>query len=178
MKISNLLIALFAILFSIATSAQSDVDETKIEKLVQTMADGWTAGDGEKFASVFAAHHDYIVWNGYYFKNMSKERNAEAHQGLFNSKYKDTELHTTIDKVKFIKEDLALIHVLSAVVAKGEGRPVDPEVLWTSLLEMKNGEWKIISFHNLDLEVFQDEQTHANAPIPAEKMYSSWYQQQ
>ncbi len=167
------LIALLA--FSQPLFSQNTADEQAINKLVQTMAEGWTQGSGAKFASVFADEHDYVVWNGLYMKGINPQANAAAHQGIFESVYKDTEHYATVDKVKFIREDIALIHVLAAVSKKGEGRPADPQVLWSGLLEKTNGQWKIIAFHNLDLEIFQDEQMREQSPVPPQAMYASWY---
>ncbi|GJM34910.1 MAG: hypothetical protein DHS20C18_39110 [Saprospiraceae bacterium] len=155
--------------------AQKTQDEKAIQQVVETMITSWGEGNGEKFASIFADEHDFIVWTGYYIKNSNPTVNARAHQGIFNTIYKDTDLYSTIDKIKFIREDIALIHVLGAVSKKGEGRPTDPEVLWTGILEKKDNTWKIISFHNLDLEVFKDENIKNNAPMPPEVMYASWY---
>lgn len=170
------LIPFFLLLFTSATiSAQNQADEQAIRKIVQNLADGWTHGNGAEFAGSFADTHDFIVWNGYYMKNLNPQVNASSHQGLFDTRYKDTRMYSTIDKIKFVREDVALIHVLAAVVNKTESRPKDPEVLWTGILEKNNGQWKIISFHNLDLEIFQDEQMRASAPMPAEVMYASWY---
>lgn len=166
------IVSLFQPIFS-----QSDQDRDAIEQLLKTMADSWTAGDGQKFASVFADQHDFIVWNGFYFKNTSREMNAKNHQGIFNSIYLNTQHFNKLDKIKFIREDLALIHVLAAVVKQGEERPKDPHVLWSGLLEKTKGDWKIIAFHNLDLEVFENEQMRNNAPMPPEVMYASWYEQ-
>lgn len=173
MKILIQLIALFVCTNTLF--AQSGPDEAAIRSLVKTMADGWTDGNSQKFASVFADEHDYIVWNGIYMKGMNTQSNAAAHQGLFESVYKDTDHHATVDKIRFIREDLALIHVLAAIVPKGENRPTDPQVLWSGLLEKKDGGWKIISFHNLDLEIFENEQMRRSAPMPPEVMYASWY---
>jgi hypothetical protein len=53
--------------------AQNREDEKAIEKIVGSMEEGWVQKDGEKFASVFADTHDYIVWNGYYFRNPQRQ---------------------------------------------------------------------------------------------------------
>ena len=166
--------SLFFLSFSIF--AQNTQDEQAIRDLVKTMADGWTAGSGEQFASVFADQHDFIVWTGYYMKNSDTKMNARAHQGIFDTMYKDTEHFATIDKIKFIRKDVALIHVLAAVAKKGEGRPANPDVLWTGLLTKDSGKWKIVSFHNLDLEVFENENILKSAPAPPTVMYASWYE--
>lgn len=167
------LIALLAVAQPICS--QNAEDEQAIRKLVQTMADGWTKGSGEQFASAFADEHDYVVWNGLYMKGINPQANAAAHQGIFESVYKDTEHYATVDKIKFIREDIALIHVLAAVAKKGEGRPADPQVLWSGLLEKTSGQWKIIAFHNLDLEIFQNEGLRQSSPMPPQVMYASWY---
>lgn len=166
---------LIILCFTLPIAAQPDLDEQAIHGLMQTMADAWTDADGQRFASVFADQHDYIVWSGYYLKNIDRTANGNAHQGLFNSVYRNTRLHVAIDKIKFIREDIALVHVLGAVTPKDAPRPDDPQVLWTSLLEKADGAWRIISFHNLDLEVFQDEQVKAAAPVPPQVMYAGWY---
>ena len=163
---------------TLTLTAQTAADEAAIQQLVTKMADSWTAGDGEGFASIFSDNHDFIVWNGYYFKGADRKMNAQSHQRLFDSVYKDTEHFNTIDKIRFVREDLALIHVFAAVVDKGEGRPKDPQVLWSALVEKQDGKWSIISFHNLDLEVFQNEEMRKAMPMPAEVMYASWYNKQ
>ncbi len=158
-----------------ATFAQTTNDTQAIQQVVKTMSQSWSSADGAGFASVFADQHDYIVWNGFYFREINPEMNAASHNGIFNSIYKDTDAHFTLDKVKFIREDLALIHVLGAISKKTEGRPQDPQVLFTAIVEKMEGAWKIISFHNLDLKVFTDEMIRKNAPMPPQVMYASWY---
>lgn len=167
--------SLLAVLFSIPLISQSADDEKAIRQVMQTISEGWTNGSGEQYASVFADDHDFIVWTGYYLKNINRQKNAASHQAIFDTFYKGTQMHYVIDKIKFIREDVALVHVLGALSLKTESRPKDPQVLWTSLLEKTNGSWKIISFHNLDLEVFKDEGIKNGAPMPAEVMYASWY---
>lgn len=158
-------------------SAQPLTDEAAIGQLVQDMAASWTAGDGPAFARHFAEEHDYIVWNGYYMPGMNPRANGAAHQQLFDTAYRNTQMFFTLDKVKFIRPELALIHVLGAMSKQGEPRPEHPAVLWTALLERQAGGWKIISFHNSDLEMFRDEATRQRAPLPAEQMYASWYRE-
>lgn len=156
--------------------SQSTEDEKAIHQLVQTMTEGWTNGDGEQFASVFADQHDFIVWTGYYLRNIGPNENAAAHQEIFDTFYKDTRLYYVVDKIRFIREDIALIHVFGAVSPKSESRPKDPRVLWTGTMEKADGRWKILSFHNLDLEVYQDDGIKAGAPMSPEIMYASWYE--
>ncbi len=171
----SLFLSFSLLVFSFTLFAQTPEDKQAIQNLVKTMAEGWTAGSGEQIASVFAAEHDFVVWNGYYMKNMSPKLTTKSFDGILSSIYKDTQHFATIDKIKFIRKDVALIHVFAAIAKKGEGRPADPEVLWTGLLTKENGSWKIVSFHNLDLEVFENEETRKRAPMPTSVMYAGWY---
>jgi uncharacterized protein (TIGR02246 family) len=161
--------------FTTSIFAQNQKDEKEIRNLIANMQKGWNTGSGETFASSFTEPHDLIVWTGYYIKNNTIQKNAEAHQRIFNTMYKDTQLFYTIDKIKFLSEDIALVHVLGAVDSIGNPRPNDPEVLISIVAQKENGVWKIVSFHNLDLEVFQNEDIKKGAPMTPSVMYASWY---
>jgi uncharacterized protein (TIGR02246 family) len=168
----------FASLFATAfLFAQTAEDEAGIRANVATMARGWCQADGQLFASVFAPVSDYIVWNGYYMPGASREGIARAHDGLFRGVYANTDLYLVVDKVTFPAPGVGLVHVYGAVVGDGEARPADPAVLMT-ILFAKNGEgWQAVSFHNLDLEVYQNEEIRERAPMPAGVMYKGWYDQ-
>ncbi|MEZ4778446.1 MAG: SgcJ/EcaC family oxidoreductase [Flavobacteriaceae bacterium] len=156
-------------------SAQSKKDEQDIKNTIQLLQKGWNAGSGKIFASAFSEPHDFIVWNGYYMKNNTVENNEKSHNFIYQKFYKDTQLFYTIDKIKYLSNDIALVHMLGAVVSNTEQKPTDPQVLISMVIQKDNGNWRIVSFHNLDLEVFQNEETKKNAPLPVQVMYSSWY---
>ena len=169
-------ILFFSILMcSASLLAQTAHDEQLIRNTVKTLQTGWNASSGETFASSFTDSHDFIVWNGYYFKGQDIKTNAMGHDQIFSTMYKGTQLYYTVDKIRFIKEDIALVHVFGAVVKITESRPKDPQVLISMVMEKKNGDWKISSFHNLDLEVFQNEGMLKGSPVPPSVMYASWY---
>lgn len=174
MKSLIISLSLFFCTFSLV--AQNAQDEQAIRDLVSGMAEAWTDGNGEEWAKYFADEHDLVVWNGIYFKKTNPALNARSHQQLFENQYKDTKHYSVVDKISFIREDVALIHVLAAIVQKGAERPADPQVLWTGLLTKDSGDWKIVSFHNLDLEVLENEQMKKASPIPPQAMFSSWYE--
>lgn len=168
----------FFFLLTVSASAQNATDEGAIQQIVEDMATAWTAGSGEGFARHFANDHDYVVWNGLYMAGASRSENAESHQRIFDTQYKNTEHHATLDKIRFIREDIALIHVYSAIVSAGEGRPENPQVLWSALLEKQSGDWKIIAFHNVDLKIFKDEELRKAIPAPPQALYTNWYKKQ
>ncbi len=85
------------------------------------------------------------------------------------------DIRLKVDKIKFIRPDIALMHVIGVMYGKGTEVPKDPGVLMSLLLEEKEGKWQIISFHNLDLETFQNKEIENGSPIPLNVMYASWY---
>lgn len=160
------------LVMSASIAQNNSADEKAVRNIVSTLETGWNNKSGETFSSVFADVHDYIVVNGFYFPGFTRQRNAAQHQILFDGMYKDHTIILKVDKISFIRPDLAMVHILGAGYEKGTTAPADPEIIMTVLAEKKNDVWKIISFHNHNLESFKDK---ARSPVPLEVMYASWY---
>ena len=152
--------------------SQETKDEQAIRSIASTMQTGWNTKNSQTFSSVFADKHDYIVVNGLYFPNWSKQGNAAAHQGLFDGLYKNEDLILKVDKIKFLNPDLAQVTAFGLRYKKNEPIPEDLNAIMTILVEKKNNEWKIISFHNHGLD-----ESVKHGPMPMKVMYASWYQQ-
>jgi uncharacterized protein (TIGR02246 family) len=175
-RMKKLMLIASITIFSLAAAAQTgNKDEESIRDVVKTMETGWAEKSGEKFASVFAPVHDFVVWNGYYFPNQNRQANAAGHNFLFRGPYKTMDVRLKVDKIKFIRNDIALVHTLGGLYEKGKPAPENPGVLMSMLMEKKDGIWQILSFHNLDLESFQDKEIAAGSPMPASIMYANWY---
>lgn len=150
-------------------------DEQAIRSIVSTMQKGWNDRDGKMFAAGFANVHNYIVVNGMYLSSISPEVNANAHQGIFNSIYKTTDLELRIDKVSFVNPGLAIVYVLGATYEQGSSIPENPGAIISMVFEKKNDEWKIISFHNCPIQVSFKPGDEARLPMPPKVMYAGWY---
>ncbi|MGZ8561875.1 MAG: SgcJ/EcaC family oxidoreductase [Flavisolibacter sp.] len=155
-----------------ALAQTENKDEQAIRSIATTMETGWNTKSGQAFSSAFAEKHDYIVVNGLYFPNWSKQGNAAAHQNLFDGIYKNENLKMKVDKIQFLRSDLAQVTAFALLYPKNAPIPEDLTAIMTILVEKKDSEWKIISFHNhgLDSSVKQ-------GPMPMKVMYASWYQQ-
>ncbi len=169
------MLIMFTAIASTAIGQNTNADEQAIRNLITTMETGWVQKNGETFSSVFADTHDYIVWNGYYFPGMSRKANAAAHQHLFDGPYKTFDVKFKIDKIRFIRTDLALVHVYGGGYEKGKSVPENPNILASMLMEKKDGGWKVIAFHNLDLEAFENKTIGERSPMPLNVMYAGWY---
>lgn len=149
-------------------------DDKAIHHIVATMESGWNTKSGAQFATHFAPNHDYIVWSGVYLPNISTEVNAMAHQGIFNAIYKNIDLELRIDKIRYVRDDIAIAHVLGATYDHGAIIPALPAIIITMVLEKKNNAWEIVSFHNCDIETgFSPADPNSTLP-PPQVMFASW----
>lgn len=174
---SLLFTMLFLCSLMTATFSQSNSkDQEAIKKIVMSIEQGWNAKSGTQLASGFDDVHDYIVWNGLYFPNMTREDNARVHQGLFDGIYKTTSVRMVVDKINFVRDDLAMVNALGATYDETTPAPENPKVLITMLFEKKDNDWKIIAFHNSDIEISFEPGQQGNSPVPPQAMFKSWYQ--
>lgn len=175
MKKVCMLSVLFIAIIATASAQINPRDEAVIHGIVRTMEEGWNAKSGKTFATHFAPTHDYIVWNGVFLKDLTREGNAMSHQGIFDSFYKTTDVRLIVSKMSPIREDLVLVHALGATYEHNTPIPENPKVIITMLMEKKNNEWSIISFHNSDIEISFDPGVPNGSPVPPQVMYQNWY---
>ena len=169
-----LLSGIFSFIMLCSINGQNDQDKRDIMNIVQSMSKAWTDGDGTAWAEVFTDDHDYVTWFGLYMPGINRKINAFSHQQIFDSVYEDTQHFAVVDKIRFIDQDVALVHVLAAVNRKGEARPQQPAVLITLVMQNGGGNWKIVSLHNVDLEILENEQLSRGTPVPLSEMFGSW----
>ncbi len=164
----------FIIINSICMLQAQDnkAEEQAITNVLNTIQTGWNEKNGEKLASSFATEHDYIVVNGLYLKGWTREQNAKGHQRLFDGVMRNTNIRLKVDKISFYRNDLAHVTAIGAGHATGEAVPKDPTVIMTFIVEKKKEGWKIISFHNHELNM---EAIKKGSPAPLEAVYASWY---
>ncbi len=175
----------FAFLLSVMLSntaiaqAEMSPDETAIHKVLQGVQDAWAAKDAEQYASYFTDDHDFIVWFGLYFPNSNQVENAGNHHGIFSSVYKNWDIELRVDKMRFIRPDLVLVHALAAGRDKGLEVPASPSHIQSILMEKMEEGWKIISFHNMNIEyeniLRKHEPTDEEKLAYAKEHYRGWY---
>jgi uncharacterized protein (TIGR02246 family) len=176
-NVVTLLICIITVSTTPPDQAQDETasDEQQLRGMITTLQTGWNARSGQAFSSVFDSVHDYVVVNGIFLSGITPEANARAHQQIFNTIYRNTDLSLKVDKIRFIRPDLALIHIFGATYEHGKSVPKDPTAIITVLAEKKNEGWKAISFHNCDIEVSNEPDAPNKSPIPFQVMYASWY---
>lgn len=136
--------------FSAAANAQSEraVDETAIRASVQQMEDGWNTKSGALFAKPFAEDADYVVIDGFYLKGRAIL--DTAHQRIFDTVYKETTLKMTIKNIRYLRPDVAVVHVKSY---KDAPRPeLRNNALITLVMTKEKGGWSIAAFQNTEIQ--------------------------
>ena len=133
--------------FSAQTMHSQDshtADEAAMRDAVKQMETGWNTKSGATFAKPFADDADYVVINGAYIKGRAAIENG--HQRIFDTIYKDTNLTLSVKQIRFLRADVAVVHV--------EGRRTGPTkelaqeaVLTLTMTKEKQG-WVIAAFQN------------------------------
>ncbi len=122
-------------------------DEKALHDLIQVSKDGWNQGDGQAYAASFTEDADYILWNGTYLKG--RQAIAAAHQQLFETRLQGSRLEGFIKHIRFLSDDIALVHLHSSPQIPGQEVPAPEQYSIQTLVGTRqaNG-WRFTSFQN------------------------------
>jgi len=104
-----ILICAATFVFAQEKNSKMSKDEAAIRANVEQMAKGWNMKSGAEFAKPFAEDADYVVVNGAHIKG--RAANAGGHQQIFNTIYKDSRNAGTVKQIRFVRPDVAIVHV-------------------------------------------------------------------
>ncbi|HEY9401750.1 MAG TPA: SgcJ/EcaC family oxidoreductase [Pyrinomonadaceae bacterium] len=140
---------------SSATLAQDassrNADEKAIRAVIASLTDAWTAGDARAWARAFTEDADFTVWNGLYQKG--REAIERGHAQIFSTFYKDTKLRYIVRSIRFLRDEVAVIHVDASVVKKGEDFPAAPQAVPVLIMVKDKGQWRVAVFHNTNVQL-------------------------
>ena len=140
--------ALSLLFLSLTASAQTNTpaDDARIRDMVKTLETGWAKKDGNLFASPFAENADYVIINGSYIKG--KAAIAEGHQRIFDTFYKETNIKTEVQGIRYLRNDIAVVHVTSHLTGISNGQKLDGKGMITlTMVKSANG-WQVEAFQN------------------------------
>ena len=122
----------------------TSADEAAMRASVKQMETGWNTKSGALFAKPFAEDADYVVINGMYIKGRAVIESQ--HQRIFDTIFKDTTLSLTVKQIRFLRPDVAVVHVSGQRV--GPARENNQEAIITLVMTKSKDGWLIAAFQN------------------------------
>lgn len=130
----------------IQNSQDSTKDEASLRQIVQQLQDGWNAHDGKAFAAPFAADADYVIVNG--MKIKGREAIEKGHAAIFANIYKDSHNIGTVQSIRFLRPDVAIVHVEWKLEFRVGSETKKARAMNTIIMTKEGGKWSIAAFHN------------------------------
>jgi len=133
-------------LFAVSASAQNNhaADESALRDAVKQLETGWNTKSGATFAKPFAEDADYVVINGNYIKGRAVIESS--HQRIFDTIFKETTISLTVQQIRFLRPDVAVVHV------KGQRTSPVKELVQDAMITLfmtkENHRWTIAAFQN------------------------------
>lgn len=121
-------------------------DEAAIRAVVVELSEAWTTADAERWGRQFTSDVDYMAVNAVFHKG--REANVKAHQALFTGRFKDTKAKYEVQSIRFLRNDIAVVHVKASMVPKNEEfreKHLVPVMIFTK----EKSQWLISVFQNL-----------------------------
>src|ERR1700752_1547560 len=124
-----------------------NADERAMREAVKQLETGWNTKSGAVFAKPFAEDADYVVINGMYIKGRAVIETQ--HQRIFDTIFKDTTLSLTVKQIRFLRSDVAVVHVSGQRV--GPAKEHNQEAMITLMLTKEKQGWVIAAFQNTQI---------------------------
>jgi uncharacterized protein (TIGR02246 family) len=106
---------------AIETASALDGDTEPLRALYVRLMEGWNIGSAEAFAAPFADEFDFIAFDGVRFR--SREELVRFHGPLFRTHLKDTRLVGAVTDIRFVGENVAVLHAHGGTIPKGKRAP-------------------------------------------------------
>lgn len=122
-------------------------DEAAICRLVDLFTEGWNAKKGETCARPFALEADFINIMG--LKACGRDLIARGHDEILSTIFRDTRISSTVESLRFIRPDVAVVDVTFTLQAQGKG-PLPFTKSSAGLVVTKEGDSRsIVNFRNM-----------------------------
>jgi uncharacterized protein (TIGR02246 family) len=123
--------------------------------MVYQLEAAWNAADSASFAALFAEDADFIhILGGYYTGRVAIEA---GHRMIFGTIYKGSSVRYSVEKIRLLRPDVAIIFVRQFLQFYEGGFPTELEARPTVIAEKADGIWRIVALQNTRI-------TEAGAP--------------
>jgi uncharacterized protein (TIGR02246 family) len=121
-------------------------DEKVLHAMVYQLEAAWNTADSASFAALFADDADFIhVLGGYYAGRAAIEA---GHRMIFGTIYKGSSVRYSVEKIKFLRPDVAIIFLRQFLQFYEGGAPSELEARPTIVAEKVDGSWRIANMQN------------------------------
>lgn len=153
-NVANIILVLIFTAIGIAAQEAKVSDKTKDEAAiranVEQMMKGWNMKSGAEFAKPFAEDSDYVVINGLHIKGRAAV--AQGHQQIFDTIYKDSNVTLVVEQIRFLRLDVAVVHVQTTLKVKQADSTVEASGRITMVMTKANDKWEIDAFQNTPIQ--------------------------
>ena len=121
-------------------------EELAIRQAIAMVEAGWNAGDGGKFAALFAEDADYVIKDGRYING--RQVIAQGHQQIFDTIFRGSHNVGTVQRIRFLGDDVAVAHVEWHLTFQQDAAEHKAKAMATMVMAKTNGTWSIAAFQN------------------------------
>jgi uncharacterized protein (TIGR02246 family) len=128
--------------------------EGEIQTLIDELTGAWKRGDAEAYGARFLPEGTFTNVNGEFY--VGREEFDRRHAAVFGGVFRDTALAMTINKLRFVRPDIALADIdteVSGAQLRPQGVAVGADGTLRSRLLMvlvkERGAWWIAAYHNV-----------------------------
>jgi uncharacterized protein (TIGR02246 family) len=128
-------------------------DISALRAILDEQDQAWGAGDAAAFSRRAAS--DIVFTNVVGLFSIGREPFEAQHRHIFATFYKGSALRQLVERISFVRPDVAVVNTLTTVTGFGALPPVftvHNGVLTTRLEQVfvwTNDRWEIVSFHNV-----------------------------
>jgi uncharacterized protein (TIGR02246 family) len=121
-------------------------EERALHGMVYQLEAAWNAADGAAFASPFTEGADFVhILGGYYAGRSAIEA---GHRMIFGTIYKGSTVRYSVEKIRFLRQDVALIFLRQHLQFSEAGQPRELEARPTIVAEKVEDTWRIAALQN------------------------------
>jgi uncharacterized protein (TIGR02246 family) len=121
-------------------------EELALHRIVEQLEAAWNASDSAAWAALFAEDADFVHILGMHFTGRAAIE--QGHRVIFDTIYKGSHIQFTVQKVRFVGPDVAIVFVLSSLVFYENGAERRAQARPTLVVERRDGVWVIVAFQN------------------------------
>lgn len=121
-------------------------EERALHRLVYQLESAWNAGDGDAFAGLFAEDADFIhILGGYY---TGRAAIHAGHRMIFGTIYKGSTVHYSVEKIRFLRPDVALVFLRQHLQFAEDGVARELDARPTLVAEKLDDNWCVVALQN------------------------------